>query len=229
MEELNRDNPYVDLHNHGQASAAADLWQITNLYYQHALDERESGRMYSIGLHPWHSDGVHFNPDLYNQLLARPSIAAAGEIGLDRMKGPDPELQLQLFLDQARAADMVNKPVIIHCVRSWEELMAVKRIAHPKVPWIIHGFRGKRELALSLYSQGFMLSFGSHLLSDRQSTRRAFEVVPTEAIFLETDEADIDIRELYEEAARIRSISLTELRFYMADNFEKTFGTYDPS
>lgn len=119
----------------------------------------------------------------------RPLIAAVGECGLDTLKGPDLfTKQLPLFKAQIRIAAQHGLPLIIHCVKAWPLLIKTKQEAEaatgacaqtthsaptatapcpthaaatPNIPaWIIHGFRGKPQLASQLLAQGFTLSFG---------------------------------------------------------------------
>ena len=70
------------------------------------------------------------------------------------------DLQKEVFLAQANLAEETHKPLIIHCVKAWADLIACKKAVKPEMPWIIHGFRGNGELASQLVRLGFYLSFG---------------------------------------------------------------------
>ena len=52
---------------------------------------------------------------------------ALGEIGLDKLKGPSMEVQLAVFKEQIALSEKLELPVIIHCVRAWNELVLVKK------------------------------------------------------------------------------------------------------
>lgn len=221
-----KDTPFIDIHTHGQHTRGPEWLQVRNIFYQDGQQETDPDHHYTIGLHPWHTNGFTFDKDHFTTLVSRENIIGIGEIGLDRLKGTDLEHQIQLFLDQALTADKFSKPVIIHCVKSWDELIAVKKIAHPKVPWIIHGFRGKKELTNQMIRHGFYLSYGESLLDERDRIEEGFKAAPMDRILLETDDSNYTIQEIYTQAASILGIPVSELKVYLAENFERIFGLY---
>jgi TatD DNase family protein len=213
----------IDIHTHKISSVLPDTFTIRNIRYQEAADLKPGQGYYSVGLHPWDAGGTHLNLDLLDQLMSRPYFIALGEIGLDKFKGPEPEIQTQIFIDQARIAEAHNKPVIIHCVKSWESLLTIKHILAPSVPWIIHGFNGKPELAGQLITEGFYLSFGAALLHEDTRLADSLRYTPSSRLFLETDDSSASISSIYEKAASIRNLSLIELKIYISENFETVF------
>ena len=218
--------PYIDIHTHGQHPRADDIWQVRNMLYQDATGDLDTSLPYTFGLHPWHSLHQHLNKDLFEQLASRSHFVGIGEIGLDISKGANMERQIQLFLDQAQLAEAHQKPVVIHCLKSWDELITLRGIAQPKVPWILHGFRGKPKLAEQMLKHGFYLSFGASLLLANSPSRDSYRMTPINQMFLETDESVESIREIYQTAAIIRKLSLLEIKIYLADNYEDVFGAY---
>lgn len=213
----------IDLHTHSATDDQPGTFAIRNIRYQDAANLKPGEGYFSVGLHPWEAGSIHLNLDLLDQFMGRPYFIALGEIGLDKLKGPDQDFQAQVFIDQARIAEAHCKPVIIHCVRAWESLIMIKHILAPSVPWIIHGFSGKPELAGRLVSEGFYLSYGAALLNKDTRLPDSFRYTPINRLFLETDESTASIREIYERAASIRNISLIELKIYIAENFETVF------
>lgn len=116
----------------------------------------------SAGIHPWdaeHADEVKW--EQLRELAVDPRTIAIGECGLDRRKGPALNIQMPVFRRQAELAEQVGKPLIIHAVGTFNELIALKREFRPSVTWIIHGFRGKAPLAAQLVKHGFYLSLGT--------------------------------------------------------------------
>ena len=113
--------------------------------------------------------------------------------------------QRSLFVRQAGLAEELGKPLIIHCVRAWEELIACRKAIRPKQPWVIHGFRGKATLADQLLRQGFYLSLGYYF---QPETAR---VAWPGRLFLETDEANVSIQVVYARVAEALSIDLWAL------------------
>ena len=70
-------------------------------------------------------------------------------------------------------------------------------------------------------SHGFFLSFGKAVLN-RVSLQLVIKEVPLEKIFLETDDSDFEIVELYQKVADIKSISVEELQNQIQKNLENT-------
>ena len=98
--------------------------------------------------------------DLLRVLVSGSGVVAIGEAGLDTLAESPMDLQKEVFLAQANLAEETHKPLIIHCVKAWADLIACKKAVKPEMPWIIHGFRGNGELASQLVRLGFYLSFG---------------------------------------------------------------------
>ena len=115
------------------------------------------------------------------------------------------DIQKNVFLRQAVLAEKLKKPLIIHCVKAWGELIAIRKIVKPHIPWIIHGFRGNGELAQQLILQGFYLSFGEHF--QISSLRRVWP----ERLLIETDESSCSIQDIYQRLASGLQISVNEL------------------
>ena len=153
MTDLSR---YTDIHTH-DLSRALDGDAIVSV---EPGAELAPGGTYSVGIHPWSTT----SPVTLAQLraLVRAArdtrVVAVGECGFDCLRGGAPDIQRRLFDFHARLAEHVGKPLIIHAVRSVDELMVARRRLRPTVEWVIHGFRGKPELARQLIRAGYSLS-----------------------------------------------------------------------
>lgn len=175
----------------------------------------------SIGIHPWHGklEELPKNMKYLNVLARQGNMKLIGECGLDKLKGETMESQQQMLEAQILLAEELQKPVILHCVKAFDELIALKKRLHPSVPMIIHGFNKKLEMAQQLVNQGFYLSFGAAVL---KSEEVALALEKTQApFFLETDEADVDIKEIYTKVAEIKKISVDELKDVIFANWKK--------
>ena len=153
-----------------------------------------------------------------------PDIIALGEAGFDRLKGPDMELQRDAFEKQVKIADSNSKPLFIHCVRSWDELLAEHKRLRPSTPWLIHGFRGKRELAEQLISKGMFISFWFDFIL-RPESSQLVKSLPLEKLFLETDGSGADIGTIYNKVASDLSMDVIQLKTQMVSNFNTFFKT----
>lgn len=175
----------------------------------------------SIGIHPWYGklEELEKNMKYLNVLARQKNVKLIGECGLDKLKGEIMESQLKILETQISLAEELQKPVILHCVKAFDELIALRKRLQPTVPMIIHGFNKKHEMAHQLVNQGFYLSFGAAVL---QSTEVALALEKTDApFFLETDEAEIDIKEIYTKVAEIKKISVDELKDVIFANWKK--------
>jgi TatD DNase family protein len=175
----------------------------------------------SVGIHPWSvSEELFFEQLEILELLAADSrVKTIGEIGLDKLKGPDLKLQEEVFLKQIRIAETVRKPIIIHCVKSFNELIAIKKVVRPKVPMILHGFNRKVDLAIDLTQKGFFLSFGKALI-DAELVKGALKNIPLSQVFFETDDDnELIVSEVYQLASEVLNIEIEELKDKIYQNY----------
>ncbi len=205
----------LDIHAHHLPQMPGEA--IENCYPDSFVPE--VGGWYSVGVHPWHITNSIVRDESKNLLLLleHPQVLAVGEAGLDKMAGASMPVQIEYFEWQARMAMAINKPLIIHLVKAFEELLKLKQAIHPVNPWIIHGFRGKAILAEEYLRHGFYLSFGEKYQEE------AIRAVPAHRLFLETDESTVPLMELYNRVAEVRGISCNELRETVSENIDKVF------
>ena len=173
----------------------------------------------SIGIHPWELTEENANT-LWQNLQERttdPRVVALGECGLDKLKGPSIELQTALFKQEAQWAEEHSLPLIIHCVKAFNELIQLKKEIRPYQPWIIHGFRGKEALAMDCIRHGFYLSMGAHFQEN------AIKAIPLDRLFIETDESEENIKIIYQCIAGIQGISPEELAETINKNVREVF------
>lgn len=175
----------------------------------------------SIGIHPWYGklEELPKNMKYLNVLARQENVKLIGECGLDKLRGERMKIQLQILEPQIALAEELQKPLILHCVKAFDELIALKKRVRPTVPMIIHGFNKKYEMAQQLIHQGFYLSFGAAVL---KSEEVALALEKTAApFFLETDEAEIDIKEIYIKVAEIKKITVDELKDVIFANWRQ--------
>lgn len=217
---------YIDLHSH-KISSEGNI-QILNVFAQDLpLDEPDY--FFSAGLHPWHIEKV--NPEecihAIERVADQKNMLAIGECGLDRSISTDFQLQEKYFNEQIQVAGKHSKPLIIHCVRAYSDLLRLKKQTKSKVPWIIHGYRGNPETTMSLIKQGFYFSVGEPFMKD-ESKHPVLRTIPIELLFLETDDREISIREVYKLAAQILKVEEETLIETIFSNFNHLFGDKKP-
>ncbi|WP_343664331.1 TatD family hydrolase [Chryseobacterium mucoviscidosis] len=201
---------FFDFHHHKK--------NIPNGIYNLNIEQIPPDVPYSIGIHP-KDIGVN---NLDNQFkwmknMIFENCFAIGECGLDSFAEAEEKIQEEVFLRQIRFANEVKKPIIIHCVRKFYEVISFKKYAEQ--PMIIHGFNKKERIAEDLLKNNFYLSFGKAVLYNL-SLQNTLKITPLDKIFLETDNDDFSIEELYEKASEIKGISLENLNKQIAENLE---------
>lgn len=213
---------YIDIHVHGGTPAAGVFILESLMAHEGKMPEDKPGVSYTYGIHPW-----FLNENNHNQLLNsvrntidQPDIIAVGEAGFDKLKGPSMELQRTVFEEQVIISEVYKKPVVIHCVRAWDELLSVQKKMKPKMPWLVHGFRGNVELASQLLSKGMYLSFWFDFAL-RPESGNLLRQLPHDRIFLETDGADVDIRTIYNKVAIDLALTVDSLKMQILKNFNR--------
>lgn len=176
---------------------------------------------FSCGIHPWYSEDSENQLIYLKEIVSDPRIVAIGEAGLDKLKGPSYDIQIPVFKEHITLSEKLKKPLIIHCVKAWEELIQIRQESNHTQPWIIHGYRGKPELTKRLINEGFLFSVGEDINVE------SMEIIPVESLFCETDEDEMDIRDVYAQAAQAKNMDLDEFAEKIAENVHRIFPTIE--
>lgn len=211
---------FLDIHTH-KSPPATDR-AIVNVLKNFASIP-ETG-WYSAGLHPWYlnNDSLDTEMEQLEKALLQTNLLAIGECGLDKVCNTDYSLQQNAFRKQVQLANRLHKPLIIHCVKAFDDVLKILKEEAVSSPVIFHGFNKSPELAGQILKAGYHLSFGRHL--SQPVTAAVFNSIPLNHLFLETDAANIGIGEIYIMAAAIKNISVTALEEQIADNVARVFG-----
>ncbi len=149
---------------------------------------------YCLGIHPWYID--EHDDEALGELEAALGRAGdrcvgLGECGLDRLHG-DLNAQMPWFEAQVELASALDLTLVVHSVRTHDEVAAVLRRVRPDVPVLVHGFSGSYEQGRALVDLGCYLGVGGVITHDRaRKTRSAISQLPIEALVLETDAPDM--------------------------------------
>lgn len=223
---MNRPLPgdYIDIHTHG-GTPSEGLFIVENLM-AHETNEIPSsqGMAFTIGLHPWFfGDSDYEKPILkIRKYAAQNRIIAIGEAGFDKIRGASPDLQKKVFEEQATIAEEHKLSLIIHCVKGWDELLAAHKKLKPTVPWLIHGFHGKIETARQLLDRGMYLSIWYSFAMIPESAE-LIRFIQRDRLFLETDGADVDIRDIYNKVSSDLKMNAEALKLLIFENYFKFF------
>ena len=219
-----REFPFIDLHTHQPKPSMLRSRSVLNVLAGNPLPDDPSIRC-SYGIHPWQIKAGNLTElsQKLKQKAANPQVIAIGETGLDKLIETPIKEQETIFELHIEIALENNKPLIIHCVKAYSELLAMRK-KYPSGTWIIHGFNGKAELARQLIGKDIKLSIGSALTKPNLNISQALNSIPLTQLFLETDEqTDFSIEEIYRQASKILKIELHSLKRQLFHNFAAHF------
>lgn len=216
---------FLNFHTHN-FPLSTDEKSIYNLLIQdisHYADVKS--QWISVGIHPWYAEINDWEKQLdeVERLALLPQVVAIGECGLDRGIVLPLEKQLLIFDAQVKLAERVQKPIIIHCVRAFNELILWKKEIKPTVPLIIHGFNNKPQMAHQLLLHGFYFSLGAALLRSDSNALKVLKITPLDRLFLENDDHKTPIEDIYETAALVLGTSVLALKNQIWQNFNRLF------
>lgn len=215
---LPAEDSYINIHSHFKPQVAGEF--VLRNAYLPTMQDTVNNLPYttSVGLHPWFIKQMTVNEcaDRLIEIATSEKVLAIGEIGVDRAIDIPVHTQLSYFETQVNVARALQKPVIIHAVRSYSDLIPF--LKKSKIPFIFHQFSGNTQQANELIKYDAYLSFGKNL-SDPKSAD-VFRNIPPSSIFLETDTSNkLTIRDIYTKAAALKLLSADELKSIVFHNF----------
>lgn len=199
---------FFDFHHHKK--------HIKDGIYNVDIEQIPPDSPYSIGIHPKDINITDIEKQLeWMKGMIFQNCFAIGECGLDSRISIGQQIQEEAFLKQIKIANEVKKPIIIHCVRKFYEVIFFKKKTTQAM--IIHGFNKKQQIATDLLANNFYLSFGKAVLYNL-SLQDILKNTPIDKLFLETDNEDFKIEELYLKVSEIKKISLEQLNEQILEN-----------
>lgn len=207
---------YINTHTHHKPGTNELV--VRNAYLKlNAEQIAQLPYMVSLGLHPWHINKYNLTTctDLLMDAVHLNNVFAVGEIGIDRAIDVPISTQIQYFEAQLNIARAVQKPVIIHAVKSYSDLMPF--LKKTKVPFIFHGFTGNIQQAKEILKFNAYLSFGKSLLDEKY--REVLAQIPNDRFLLETDVANVGINQIYDLAATAKGLAVDELKSVVFNTF----------
>lgn len=211
---------FFNFHTH-RFTNQSDILELVN---QYPWEFDATIPFYSIGIHPWYitEDRIEADLKIMEEKLQTENCLAIGECGLDKRIEIPLDLQISVFEKQLILAEKYKKPVVIHCVAAFQEVMAIKKKMNITVPMIVHGFSKNSQLAEQLIKEGFYLSFGKYLIRNPE-LKTVFQQIPNDRFFLETDTVEETIQEVYELVLKYKSMNYNELQHIISSNYKRVF------
>ena len=215
---------YIDIHTHS-VYKEKDVLIIQNLFPDEVYNISKNN-FYSVGLHPWYVKKESLPADILaiKEVCPAKNVIAIGEAGIDKLKEIPVELQIEAFNKQIELSIWYKKPMVIHCVKAYNELLEIRNKSGTKIPWIIHWFNASYEIAQELIRKNCYLSYGIMLFKNNSKAYEAYVKLPLENLFFETDDAGYSIRQVYSKAAKLKNKSVEELQSQIISNFKTCFG-----
>lgn len=219
---MHSDIPFINFHSHF-LSEDEDVLSVVNIDLGAGQTWNSELKACSVGIHPWHIRKI----DIVDQFLRledacrQKNVVAVGEAGLDKMQGPELNFQSRVFEQQVEMADHYGKPLIIHCVGAYYELIAIRKKMRPTIPFVVHGFSKNAQVLGDLVKNGCCVSMGTSIIHPASSSRKVLKEVPIEMLFLETDDKQTPIQGVYLAAAEILQIEMDTFKSVIYDNFKR--------
>ncbi len=124
--------------------------------------EKHPGTLTSLEIHPWHLP-EKYTPGFYRITEKIAHFQALGEVGLDKLRGPDLATQQKFLNEFLQIASETDKPVVFHSVRCSQEIFAMlKKFNLSRV--MFHGFCGSPELLDELWKRNITVSVPEKIL-----------------------------------------------------------------
>lgn len=193
----------------------------------------------TVGVHPDYEDEPPFAVETLVELAKHPKVVGIGETGLDyfRLTG-DLTWQRERFRTHIRAAIKADLPLIIHTRSAAEDTLRImqEEDAHA-IGGVMHCFTENLDVAMRAIEMGFYISFsGIVTFKNAAALKEVAQQVPLDRILVETDSPYLApipfrgktnqpayVKQVAEEVASLRNISLDELTQASTCNFFKLF------
>lgn len=182
----------------------------------------KNGMLCSLGLHPWYLQNWRLLIEEVRELALASNVLAIGECGLDKVCDTDWNVQVDAFCAQVKLANELLKPLIIHCVKAYSEVVQVLEKAEVCVPVIFHGFNRNWNVAEQLLSKGYYLSVGAAVMRNEAMTP-VVKQMPADRFFCETDDAEVPVQQVYQAVASVRQTTVDDIVLQVESNFNHVF------
>ncbi|MCG9911606.1 MAG: TatD family hydrolase [Flavobacteriales bacterium] len=216
--------PLINIHTHRKPGNRE--WAI-RYGWLHRLRHPISVQGYyiSTGLHPWkaHTLSPIQLEDILQLLIKHQPLIAIGEIGLDRANGPEFTVQMKTLEVQLNIAENANKPVIIHCVKAYADLLPIIQ-TRKNIQFVLHDYAGNAiQTNQFLRQPNVSFSLGKILFRNVEKAQMLLDMIPENRMFLETDVMPISIETVFERAAELKGIEKELLASHVFENAKSIF------
>lgn len=207
---------FIDIHTHSKSSV--NLFGLRD-------------GVHTLGIHPWKLILPFDKESLKNEFenLKRKyhqKIFAIGECGLDRRREGIANIddQVEVLKWHLKWAESVSRPLIIHCVHAYSDLLQALKLKKFKGKILLHDFSGNEIEAKALLFYDCYFSFGKSLFNENKKSSSVFKAIPHNRLFLETDDQqEIDIVSIYKQASILLNLPISECEKLFEENLKDFF------
>lgn len=212
---------YIDIHTHNFIKK--NVKQIINILYSvDQISTIYNTNYYSIGLHPWHiKKNINIVSPLSELVIKHKTIIAIGETGIDRACTTPINLQEEIFKQHIQVSEDLKKPLIIHSVRSYSDILRYHKLYKPKMPWILHNYNGNEVITKQYLKYNIYFSIGE--IRKGSKLNKSIKIIPIEKLFFETDDSKTSIEEIYHNVSEILNTTTKNLIQIVSQNFNRVF------
>ena len=132
--------PFIDIHTH-ISGQERDTVTVKNIFPGEAIPAFTGKDFFSAGLHPWYIMSQKENNELLQIMedaLELDHVIFVGECGLDKYVKNDFDEQIRVFEAQVLMSEEFQKPLILHCVRAYYEIIQIHNQPLFMVNLIVH-------------------------------------------------------------------------------------------
>ena len=194
---------FVDIHTHIDNQSVIKI----------VSENFEEKVLKTWGVHPWEVGRT--------QSVRTEDVFAIGEVGLDKAHKETFDRQIEVFEDMIRLSETLRKPVIVHCVRAYSEIIEMRKKTKTTMPWVMHGFNSSVETMRQLLKYDIYISLGEILYRNENQAVKILKDIPRERLFLETDVSGRDIKDVYSKAASLMGCEVEFLCNKIFENYGK--------
>jgi len=206
----------INIHTH---HSSINPYEIVN------SEQILTDKYFSVGVLPIEAMSP-YNFETIEHISTHKNCIALGEIGLDKTYTMTLSNQIELFIKQVFISEKNKLPIILHCVKSWNEILLLKNDIKPNQPWVFHGFR-KTTLLESLLQNNIYISIGTAVLWDKK-LQECIPTIPLERLFIETDNDTVNtLSDVYLKICALKNISLQTLEEQIYLNTKNIFKKWE--
>ena len=199
---------FVDIHTHIDNQSVIKI----------VSENFEEKILATEGVHPWEVGGYDKGVPRDLRSLGMTAIAI-GEVGLDKAHKETFDKQVEVFEEMIKISERLRKPVIVHCVRAYSEIIEMRKKTKATMPWVMHGFNSSVETMRQLLKYDIYISLGEILYRNENQAVKILKDIPIERLFLETDVSGRDIRDVYAKAASLMGCEVEFLCNKIFENY----------